>query len=97
VLGDQPFDGGGKVPPKVEAVSDLHRVRRPGPGTFGIGACPVTTNHLGRFALQKPLGERRRIPSRDQIDDAAALAIDENGAVVVSSFDGEVVDAEHAD
>jgi hypothetical protein len=46
VGGDALLDGLGQVLPQVEAVGDLHRIRRPGPGAVGVGARPVPADHL---------------------------------------------------
>jgi hypothetical protein len=95
VFGDQAFDRGSEVLPEMETVSNLNRVRRSGPGAVGIRAGPVPADHLGRFVLQEPVSQRLRIASLYQIEDAVVLAVDQDGAVMVSSFDGEVVDVEH--
>jgi hypothetical protein len=95
-LATRRFGCGGEVLPEVEAVGDLHRVRRSGPGAICIGTGPVPADHRWRSVLEQQSGQWLRVASRDQIDDAVVLAVDQHGAVVVSSFDREVVDAEHA-
>ena len=62
VRGDAPFDRLGEVLPQVEPVSDLDRVRRPGPCTVGVGARVVPADHLdaGMGRPASPRGVPRR-------------------------------------
>ena len=88
VPGDASLDGLGEVLPQMEPVRDLDRVRCAGAGCFGIGAGAVPADDLRFSMLGEPLGQRRGVTARQQVNDPAVLAVEQNGAVVLASPDG---------
>jgi hypothetical protein len=92
--GDALLDGPGEALPQVEAVGDLNRARRPGPGAVGVGARPVPADDLHPGAAGRPVGQRLRVAVLDEVQRGAGLDIDEQRAVVLAAPDREVVDPE---
>jgi hypothetical protein len=93
VPGDASFDGLGEVLPQMEPVRHLDRVRCAGAGPFGIGAGPVPADHLRLRMLGQPGGQRGGVAARQQVNDSAVLAVDQDGAIVLATPDREVIDA----
>jgi hypothetical protein len=52
-----------EVLPQVEAVGDLHRLRRAGPRTLRVGAGAVPADHLDPGVGAQPGRQRLRVPA----------------------------------
>jgi DNA invertase Pin-like site-specific DNA recombinase len=92
-----PVDGLGEVLQQVETVSDLDRLRRTKPATFGIPARTVTTNHLSAWVSAQPGGEGIGAAVGQQVNGPAGVHVDDDAAVGVALAEREIVDADHGD
>jgi hypothetical protein len=95
MAGHTPLDCLAKVLPQVEAVGDLHRVRRPAPGALRIRPGAVPADHLDPGMGPQPGRQRLRLPAGQQVKRRSGLAIDQQRAVDVAAAQGEVVHPEH--
>src|SRR5438128_8489662 len=79
----------------METISNLHGLWSALAGGIGIVARSISADHFDfGMALQPGLrGFLRAIG--EQIDDAMALQIDQNGPIVLSAFVGPVVESEY--
>jgi hypothetical protein len=94
VGGDALPGGLGEVLPQVEPVSDLDRVRRPGPGAVRERARPVTADHLDAGVRGQPVRERPGVAALEEVERRAGLAVNQQRAVVLAAPDREVIDPE---
>jgi hypothetical protein len=60
-----------------------------------VGAGPVPADHLRLRMLGQPCGQRGGVTARQQVNDSALLAVDQDGAVVVATPDHEIIDTQH--
>jgi hypothetical protein len=74
----------GQVLQQVEAVGDLHRLRRPPACALGIHAQSVTRDHRNPGVLAQPSRERVRLAIRQQCHRPVAFQVHQHGAVGVS-------------
>lgn len=95
MLGDGPFCGLAQVVPEVPPVRDLDGLRGAGGGAFGEERRTVTADDLNARPFGEPGRQAGRLPVRQQIDGAAGLDVDEDGAVVAALAGGVLVDADH--
>ena len=79
----------------MPAISHLHRARRPLPGGLGVGTSAVSADHLDPGVIAQPVGQRRGLAVGQQIDRAAGVDVDQDGAVVMTPAQREVIDAKH--
>ena len=79
----------------MEAVGDLHRLRRAHPGTFAIATGAVTADHRHLAVTAQPLGQVHAVPAVKDLDRAVRGHIDQHGAIAAPFPEGEVVHAEH--
>jgi hypothetical protein len=84
-----------EVLPQVEAVGDLHRLRRARPGTFAITTGAVPADHGDLAVAAQPPGQVRAVPAVEDLDRAVGGHIDQHRAVMAAFAEREVVDAEH--
>lgn len=79
----------------MPAVSHLDRLRGTLPGGLSVGRSAITTDDLDAGMRLEPLHQRLRVPSRQHLDDAVLLEIDQDGAVAMAFAKRPIVDAEH--
>lgn len=84
VLSDGPFGSAAHVVPEVPAVRDLDRLWSADGGTFGQERRPVTADHLNARPRGEPGRQAGRFPIGQQVNGAAGLDVDEDGAVVAA-------------
>lgn len=84
VLSDGPFGSLAHVVSEVPAVRDLDRLWSADGGTFGEERRPVTADHLNARPRGEPGRQAERLPVGQQVDGAAGLDVDEDGAVVAA-------------
>jgi hypothetical protein len=95
VLGDCPLGGLAQVVPEVPPVRDLNGLRGTGGGACGEERRPVAADDLNAWPVGEPGRQAGRLPVRQQVDGAAALDVNEDGAVVAALASGVLVDADH--
>ena len=94
VTGERQLQRFGQVLEQVEAVSDLHRVRRPAAASRGIGAGAVTGDHLDARVLAQPGGERFGFAVGQQRHRAVPVKVHQHRAVGVPLAHRPVVHAQ---
>jgi hypothetical protein len=92
----QPLDRLAQVLQQVPAVRDLKRLRRPFGGGLGVGRPAVAGDDLDAGVFLQPRRQRGAVPAHQDVEDAAALQVDEDGAVALALADGPVIDADVA-
>lgn len=95
VLGDGPFGGFAQVVPEVPPVRDLDGLRGAGGGAPGEERCPVPADDLDAWPFGEPDRQAGCLPVGQQVDGAAGLDVDEDGAVMAALAGGVLVNADH--
>lgn len=80
----------------MEAVGDLHRPRRTFMDAGGVRGRAVAADDLHARVGTQPRGESRGLSVGQQVNDAALLHVNEDGAVALAAAEGEVIYPEHA-
>lgn len=84
MLGDAPLGGLAEVVPEMPPVCDLDGLRCTGGGALGEERRPVPAHDLDAGPMGEPGRQARCLPVGQQVDRAAGLDVDENGAVVAA-------------
>ena len=84
-----------EVPPQVEAIRDLDRVRQAGAHGLRVGAGAVAADDLYTGPGGKPGGDCGALPVREHLDRAVGVHVDQDRAVAVAAAQREIVDAQH--
>jgi hypothetical protein len=79
----------------MESVGDLQSVGGTAPGTFGIGARPVTADDLDAGMAGQPLGQRPGLTGGEHINHAMVFDAGQDSGVRLAAADREVVHAQH--
>lgn len=95
VLGDGPFGGFTQVVPEVPPVRDLDGLRGAGGGAFSEERRPIPADDLDTWPFGEPGRQSGCFPVGQQVNGAAGLDVDEDGAVVAAFAGGVFVDADH--
>ncbi|SEU47638.1 hypothetical protein SAMN05421811_13028 [Nonomuraea wenchangensis] len=96
MAGDGAFDGLTEVAPQVPPVGDLGGVRRAPGDAFGVGAGPVAADDLDPRVGAQPCGQGVGRPVGQHVHHGAGGDVDQDGAVGVTSPQGEIVHPEHS-
>jgi hypothetical protein len=94
---DSLLDRLAEVLPQMPRVSDLHCPRGTRAGALGIRSGPVPADDLYFRVVLEPDSQRFGVASRQDVDGAVALQIDQDGGVRVALPQCEIVDAENPD
>jgi hypothetical protein len=84
-----------QVLPQMPSVGDLHRVRSPGPGAFGIAAGTVPADHPHSGMRGQPALQRLRPAIGKHLDRPVGVDVDQHGRVAVAPAEREVINAEN--
>lgn len=85
-----------QIPDQVKAVSDLDDLWRTLANAVGKRPTPIPTDYLqlGAAMRGQPRGECRRLPVRQQIDDAVLVEVDQERPIAQATPEGEVIHTE---
>jgi hypothetical protein len=91
---EEAFEHLAHVLEQVPAVGHVHGIGC-GPGCrLGVGAGAVAADDLDAGVVFEPPLQRRAVASREQVDDLAALQVDQDGAVALPLADRPAADAQ---
>jgi len=95
MAGEDPLQDLAAVAGEVEAVGDRCRPRRTLARAARIIAAAIAADERRLAVRLEPRREGVRRAIRQHVDDAVALQVRQDGAVVVAPAEGKVVDTQH--
>ena len=89
------LQGVAEMAEQMPTVRDLDRRGRTAPDPIGIRARPIAGDHLDPGVPAQPVGDGAGLAIRQQIDDAVALEIADDGAVTGATPPCPIIDPDH--